>query len=98
MKRIIYILLGLTLMLASCDNVYINGDLLDEPYVTEQSLGECDVTFPYQVPDNSYFVLGDRRETSIDSRSSVIGCISSDQILGRILCRIWPVSHIDWMS
>ena len=78
--------------------VFLNGEKLDEPYLTELALGECDVEFPYQVPDNSYFVMGDRRETSIDSRSSVIGCISDDQILGRLLCRIWPLSQLDWMN
>ena len=78
--------------------VFLNGEKLDEPYLTELALGECDVEFPYQVPENSYFVMGDRRETSIDSRSSVIGCISDDQILGRLLCRIWPLSQLDWMN
>lgn len=77
--------------------VFLNGNRLDEPYLTEPALGECDIEFPYQVPENSYFVMGDRRETSIDSRSSVIGCISDDQIIGRILCRIWPLSQLTWM-
>lgn len=77
--------------------VFLNGNKLDEPYLTEPALGECDIEFPYQVPENSYFVMGDRRETSIDSRSSVIGCISDDQIIGRILCRIWPLSQLTWM-
>ena len=78
--------------------VFRNGDKLDEPYLTETALGECDIEFPYQVPENSYFVMGDRRETSIDSRSSVIGCISDDQIIGRILCRVWPLSQLTWMK
>ena len=78
--------------------VFLNGQPLDEPYLTEKALGECDVTFPYQVPENSYFVMGDRRETSIDSRSSVIGCVSDDQIIGRILLRIWPLSELKWMN
>lgn len=71
--------------------VYVNGKALDEPYVTEKALGECDLTFPYQVPDNQYFVMGDHRSTSIDSRSSVIGSISHDQIVGRVLLRVWPI-------
>ena len=78
--------------------VYLNGEVLDEPYVSQKALGECDVEFPYQVPENSYFVMGDHRETSIDSRSSVIGCVTDDQILGRILCRVWPLSHLSWFS
>ena len=75
--------------------VYLNGEPLDEPYVSEKALGECDVEFPYQVPENSYFVMGDKRETSIDSRSSVIGCIAEDQIIGKIFCRIWPLEDFE---
>ena len=71
--------------------VYLNGEPLDEPYLTAKALGECDVEFPYQVPENHFFMMGDQRETSIDSRSSVIGCIPTDQVLGKILCRIWPL-------
>ena len=78
--------------------VFLNGEALDEPYVSEKALGECDVEFPYQVPENNYFVMGDHRETSIDSRSSVIGCISQDQFLGKIFCKIWPLSEFDWIG
>ena len=78
--------------------VYLNGTALDEPYLSEKSLGECDVEFPYQVPENSYFMMGDHRETSIDSRSSVIGCIAEDQIIGKILCKVWPLSEFEWMG
>ena len=73
--------------------VVLNGEPLDEPYISEKALGECDVEFPYQVPENNYFVLGDHRETSIDSRSSVIGCVAQDQIIGMIFCKIWPLSE-----
>lgn len=73
--------------------VYLNGSELQEPYVSEKALGECDVEFPYQVPENSYFMLGDHRDTSIDSRSSVIGCISEDQIIGKILFKVWPLNE-----
>lgn len=74
-------------------NVSVNGVLIDEPYVTEKSLGECDVDFPYQVPEGKFFVMGDRRESSIDSRSSAIGSVGDDQIVGRVLFRVWPFSR-----
>ena len=67
----------------------MNGDVLEEPYVTEKCLGECDIEFPFTVPDGAFFVLGDRRDTSIDSRSTVIGCVETDQMVGRVLFRIW---------
>ena len=78
--------------------VYLNGEPLDEPYVSVKALGECDVTFPYQVPENNYFVMGDHRETSIDSRSSVIGCIPEDQIVGKIICKFWPMSEFAFIG
>ena len=78
--------------------VFLNGTELDEPYITEKALGECDVEFPYQVPEKAFFVMGDRRETSIDSRSSVIGCVAEDQLLGKLLCRVWPLSELKWLG
>lgn len=78
--------------------VYLNGSELAEPYVTEKSLGECDVEFPYQVPENHYFMMGDHRETSFDSRSTVIGGIAEDQIIGKILFKIWPLDEFTWMG
>ena len=78
--------------------VYLNGEPLDEPYVSQKALGECDVEFPYQVPENNYFMMGDHRETSIDSRSSVIGCIAEDQIVGKIFCKFWPLSEFGFID
>ena len=76
-------------------NIYINesSEPIDEPYLTEKAFGECDLDFPIQVPENSYFVVGDHRATSIDSRSSTVGCISYDEIVGRIIFTIWPLKH-----
>ena len=78
--------------------VFLNGEPLDEPYISQKALGECDVEFPYQVPENSYFVMGDHRETSIDSRSTVIGCIAEDQFIGKIFCKFWPLSEFEFMN
>ncbi len=71
--------------------VYVNEKPLDEPYVSEKSLGKCDIEFPYQVPADRWFVLGDNREESIDSRSTTVGCVTSDQIVGKVVFRIWPI-------
>lgn len=84
--------------LESDGTVFLNGEMLDEPYVSEKALGECDVEFPYQVPENSYFVMGDKRESSIDSRSSVIGCIAEDQIIGKIICKMWPLESFEFIG
>ena len=70
--------------------VYVNGEKLDEPYVTGRSLGECDIDFPYQVPDGKVFVMGDRRDSSIDSRSTAVGSLGEDQVVGRVLFKVWP--------
>lgn len=74
-------------------NVYVNDEIIDEPYVTEKALGECDIEFPCLVPDNCVFILGDHRTTSIDSRSSAIGCVSNEQITGRVILRVWPLEE-----
>ena len=76
--------------------VYLNGDKLDEPYVQQTALGECDLEFPFQVPQEQYFVIGDMRESSIDSRNSLIGCIPKDQIVGKVFFRVWPFKKISF--
>jgi signal peptidase I len=74
--------------------VIVNGKELDEPYVSEKSLGQCDIELPYQVPDERVFVMGDHRSVSVDSRSSQIGCIADEQVVGRITFRVWPFSGL----
>lgn len=74
--------------------VYCNGEKLDEPYAEMIALGECDIEFPFQVPPEEYFVLGDMRESSVDSRSTLIGCVEMDQVLGTVFLRVWPLKSI----
>ena len=74
--------------------VYLNGEKLDEPYAEQLSVGECDLEFPFQVPQEQYFVLGDMRESSIDSRNTLIGCVEKSQIVGKVFFRIWPFKTI----
>ncbi len=78
--------------------VFVNGEQLDEPYISEPGLGECDITFPYTVPEESYFLLGDHRATSIDSRNTVIGCIQKDQIIGKLFFKVWPINDIQFFN
>lgn len=73
-------------------NVFVNGEQLDEPYVTDKALGECNITLPYQVPEERIFVMGDHRATSIDSRNTAVGCVSKDLVVGKLLIRVWPLS------
>lgn len=70
--------------------VYVNGEKLDEPYVSELAFGECDIKLPYQVPDNRIFVMGDHRSVSVDSRSTTVGCIADEYVIGKVIFRIWP--------
>ncbi len=78
--------------ISSEGTVRVNSVDLDEPYVSQKALGECDLEFPYQVPESRYFLMGDHRETSIDSRSSTVGCIAKEQVVGKIVFRVWPLS------
>ena len=74
-------------------NVYVDGTLLEEPYLTEKSFGDCNIDLPYQVPDNRYFCLGDHRSTSVDSRHTEVGCVAEEQMVGKIVFQIWPLSR-----
>ena len=74
-------------------NIFVNDKLLKEPYVKQKELGEYDIEFPYQVAENSYFVLGDERGNSIDSRNSLIGTISNEEIIGRVILKVWPIKE-----
>ncbi len=75
-------------------NVFVNEEQLDEPYISEKALGECNIDLPYQVPDGKCFVMGDHRAVSIDSRNKSIGCVSNDMVVGKILFRVWPLSGL----
>ncbi|MDO4623347.1 MAG: signal peptidase I [Eubacteriales bacterium] len=78
--------------IAEDGTVSINGEVQTEPYVQEQALGTCDIDLPYQIPEDRIFVMGDKRAVSIDSRSSAIGCVAKEQIVGKIVFRIWPLN------
>ncbi len=73
-------------------NVFVNGTLLDEPYLQEKAFGDCNIALPYQVPEGRVFVMGDNRATSIDSRNTAVGCVSSEMVVGELLLRVWPLN------
>ena len=75
-------------------NVSVNGTVLDEPYITEKAYGETNIELPYQVPDKRYFLMGDNRDVSVDSRNTAVGCVSDEQIVGKVIFRIWPLSKL----
>lgn len=75
-------------------NVSVNGQILNEPYVLQKALGKSDVSFPLLVPEDCYFVMGDNREVSIDSRSSIIGCVNREQIEGKAILKLWPPGRV----
>lgn len=93
LKRVIAVA-GETVEIRQDGTVLVNGAALDEPYLSEKSLGQCDLQMPYQVPDGRVFVMGDSRAVSLDSRMSAIGCVAEKSILGKILLRIWPLRRL----
>ena len=84
--------------IAEDGTVTVNGVVLDEPYVEEKALGDCNIKLPYQVPQGKCFVLGDNRTESIDSRNTAVGCISNDVVLGKLLARIWPLKSFTLLN
>lgn len=73
-------------------DVYVDGEIVEEPYIEKKSRGQSDISMPYQVPENTIFVLGDNRETSVDSRMSTLGCIDKEEVVGKIVFRVWPLN------
>ena len=79
-------------------NVYVNNKRLEEPYLKEKDYGHTDIAFPYQVPEDRIFVMGDNREVSIDSRNTSIGTVSEEQIVGKLVLKVWPLKEISWIN
>lgn len=75
-------------------NVYVNNILIEEPYLKDKSYGETNIEYPYQVPEDTYFVLGDSRKSSIDSRNTIIGTVPKENIIGQVIFKLWPIKHM----
>ena len=79
-------------------NVYVNSVRLEEPYIMEKAFGETNISLPYQVPESRVFVMGDNRDVSIDSRNTSVGCVADEQIVGKIVFRVWPLKNFGWVK
>ena len=79
-------------------NVYVNGNLVDEPYLDDKAFGECNIELPYQVPESKVFVMGDNRSVSVDSRNTAVGCVAEEQIVGKVVYRLWPLKDFGSLS
>ena len=89
---------GDTIEIDDSGNVFVNGSQLDEPYITKEKLGQCVIDFPYQVPGNRIFVMGDNRETSVDSRTTAVGCIADEYVIGKVFLRVWPLERLGFLD
>lgn len=85
---------GDTISIDKNGDVTVNDKKITEPYISEKAFGECDLEMPYCVPENRYFVMGDQRKDSIDSRSTKLGCVSSDEVIGKVVVRVWPLNKL----
>ena len=85
---------GDSVVISENGDVYVNNNLLSEEYLSQKSCGNSDIEYPFVVPQNSYFVLGDHRESSVDSRNSLIGCVEREEVIGKIVFRLWPLKRI----
>ena len=76
-------------------DVYVNSELLEEPYIQGKAFGDCNIELPYQVPESRIFVMGDHRSVSIDSRNTAVGCVAEEQIVGKLVFRVWPLNAFE---
>ncbi|MGN0157597.1 MAG: signal peptidase I [Brotaphodocola sp.] len=79
-------------------DVYVNNQKLEEPYLFEKAYGDCNIVFPYQVPESRIFVMGDHRSVSVDSRNTAVGCVAEEQIVGKLIFCAWPFSECGWID